>query len=950
MDWKKTLNLPQTDFPMKANLAKREPEFLKYWEEIRLYERMEEEGQGRPVFILHDGPPYANGHIHMGTALNKILKDFILKSHRMFGSYCPFVPGWDCHGLPIELNVEKELKIKRGELPKVEIRKHCRKYASRFIDIQRDEFKRLGIIGDWGDPYLTMSYDYEAAIAREFIRFLSQGYVYHQKKPVYWCIHCLTALAEAEVEYYPHKSPSIYVKFPLKDNALAVLSDLDTKLGTKKVYLVIWTTTPWTLPANLAVALNPQLDYVVVELAGEFFIMAEGRLSALTAEFSLERIPRIVAHIDSKALEGKHVSHPFLERDSLIILADYVTLESGTGCVHIAPGHGEEDYESGQKYGLEVYCPVDDNGYFAREVPLVGGKNIYDANPEIIKILQDKGLLLYVSDIEHSYPHCWRCKKPIIFRATEQWFISMESHLLRQRALEWIDKVKWIPRWGYNRIRSMVENRPDWCLSRQRAWGVPVTVFYCDSCGEILKEERFYQKTLKLFEKYGADIWFEKETRELLPEDAICPKCGGKEFRKEEDILDVWFDSGVSFAAVLEQRPKLRFPADLYLEGSDQHRGWFQSSLLCAVGTHGRAPYESVLTHGFVVDGQGRKMSKSLGNVISPEKIIKRYGAEILRLWVAAEDYRGDIRLSDEILARMVEAYRKIRNTCRFLIGNLFDFDPERHLIPVDELPEFERFLLYRLSNIILRSLKAYRDYNFHIAFRDIHQFCAVDLSALYIDVSRDTLYCEAPDSFKRRACQTVLYHALRSLTLLMAPILSFTAEEIWQRIPGKQEKESVHLALFPDPILSEVPAEFLKKWERLLEIRGEITKALERARKDQRLIGNTLEAQVLIRSEDQALADFLKSEEKTLEYLAIVSDLTYVDFFPEVRGEETTFISDEIPGLFILVRKAFGKKCERCWQWKESVGTHPDIPQVCERCYHVLNATKEEILEDGSS
>ncbi len=946
MDWKKTLNLPQTDFPMKANLAKREPEFLKYWEDIRLYERMEEEGKGRPIFILHDGPPYANGHIHMGTALNKILKDFILKSRRMLGLYCPFVPGWDCHGLPIELNVEKELKIKRGELPKVEIRKHCRSYASRFIDIQRDEFRRLGVVGDWKNPYLTMSYAYEAAIAQEFIRFLSQGYVYRQKKPVYWCIHCLTALAEAEVEYHLHKSPSIYVKFPLKDDALAVLSGLNTK----KVFLLIWTTTPWTLPANLAVALNPELDYVVVEIEGEFFILAEGRLSALTAELSLERVPSIVARIDPKALERKYVAHPFLNRESLIILADYVTLESGTGCVHIAPGHGEEDYESGLQYGLEVYCPVDDYGRFISEVPFVGGKNIYDANPEIIKILEEKGNLLYVSDIEHSYPHCWRCKKPVIFRATEQWFISMESNDLRKRALEWIDKVNWIPRWGYNRIRSMVENRPDWCLSRQRAWGVPVTVFYCASCGEILKEKRFYQKTLRLFEEFGADIWFEKEAKELLPEDAVCPKCGSKEFRKEEDILDVWFDSGVSFAAVLEQHPRLRFPADLYLEGSDQHRGWFQSSLLCAVGTHGRAPYESVLTHGFVVDGQGRKMSKSLGNVIPPEKIIKKYGAEILRLWVAAEDYRDDIRLSDEILARMVEAYRKIRNTCRFLIGNLFDFDPEKHLIPVEELPEFEKFILYKLSNLISRSIKAYRDFNFHIVFQNLHQFCAVDLSAIYIDISRDTLYCEAPDSFRRRACQTVLYHALKSLTLLMAPILSFTAEEIWQKIPDKHKKESVHLALFPKPILSELPVEFLKKWERLFEIRGEITKALERARKDQRLIGNTLEAQVLVSSEDKALADFLKSEEKTLEYLAIVSELSYVETFPELKQEEIIFTSDDIPELSILVRRASGKKCERCWQWKESVGKYSDLPQVCERCYHVLNTAWQKLLEKDFS
>ena len=946
MDWKKTLNLPQTDFPMKANLAKREPEFLKYWEEIRLYKRLEEEGKDRPLFILHDGPPYANGHIHMGTALNKVLKDFILKSKRMFGARCPFVPGWDCHGLPIELNVEKELKVRRGELPKTEIRKHCREYAKRFIDIQREEFRRLGVIGDWENPYLTMSYAYEATIAREFVRLLSQGYVYRRKKPVYWCIHCLTALAEAEVEYETHKSPSIYVKFLLKEDALSVLPEL----AGQKVSLVIWTTTPWTLPANLAVALNPELDYIAVELNGEVLILAEGRLSALTAELELEKVPPIITRIDPRVLEGRHVQHPFIERDSLVILADYVTLEAGTGCVHIAPGHGEEDYESGLRYGLEVYSPVDDQGRFLPEVPLVGGQNIYEANPRIIEILRERGMLLHVSQIEHSYPHCWRCKKPVIFRATEQWFISMEAGDLRKRALEWIDRVKWIPHWGYNRIRSMVENRPDWCLSRQRAWGVPVTVFSCASCGEILRDEKYYEKTLKLFEEYGADIWFEKTPSELLPEGTVCPKCGGKEFHKEEDILDVWFDSGVSFAAVLEQRPELKFPAELYLEGSDQHRGWFQSSLLCAVSTRGRAPYESVLTHGFVVDGQGRKMSKSLGNVIPPEKIIKRYGAEILRLWVSAEDYRGDIRLSDEILSRMVEAYRKIRNTCRFLIGNLFDFDPEKDLVPPERLPEFERFVLYRLSSLITRCRKAYEGFNFHIVFQGLHQFCAGDLSALYIDVSRDTLYCEAPDSLVRRACQTVLYHALRSITLLMAPILSFTAEEIWSRIPGKREHKSVHLALFPEPILMEVPPDFLEKWERLLRVRGEITKALERARKEQKLIGNTLEAQVLIKAEEETLAAFIKEEEKTLEYLAIVSDLSYVENLPEAKGEEAIFVSEEIPGLSILVRRAPGQKCERCWQWKESVGTHPDLPQVCDRCYQVLTTTWKEVLQESSS
>ena len=932
-DWKDTLNLPRTDFPMKANLAQREPEFLKYWEEMGLYQKMLEARKDAPLFILHDGPPYANGHIHMGTALNKVLKDFIVKSRRMAGYNCPYVPGWDCHGLPIELNVEKELKVKRGELPKLVIRQKCREYARRWIDIQREEFKRLGVIGDWENPYLTMSYDYEATIAREFVNFLSQGYVYRRKKPVYWCTHCVTALAEAEVEYYDHRSPSIYVKFPLEEEALAALPE---EAREKPVSLVIWTTTPWTLPANLAVALNPEFDYVVVSLEGEHLLLAEGRLSALAAELDLEKVPPIISRVEAKALEGKHVRHPFLPRRSLIVLADYVTLEAGTGCVHIAPGHGEEDYETGLKYGLEVYAPVDAEGRFDPDLPEIGGQNIYEANPKIVELLKERGALLFASEIKHSYPHCWRCKKPVIFRATEQWFISMEAHDLRRRALEWIDRVKWIPRWGRERIRSMVERRPDWCLSRQRSWGVPLTVFICQKCGEILKDAEYYARTISLFEKHGADVWFEKEARELLPEGTRCPKCGGEEFRKEEDILDVWFDSGVSFAGVLERRPELRFPAELYLEGSDQHRGWFQSSLLCAVGTRGRAPYEAVLTHGFVVDGQGRKMSKSLGNVIPPEKVIKRYGAEILRLWVAAEDYRDDIRLSDEILARLTEAYRKIRNTCRFMLGNLYDFDPEKDLVPAEKLPEFERYILFRLSRLIRRSLKAYENYDFHLVSHGIHQFCAVDLSAIFIDVSRDTLYCEAPTSPKRRAVQTVLFHALTALTRLMAPILSFTAEEIWRHLPGPKESESVHLSSFPEEPLPEVPEEFQKKWERLFEIRSEITKALEIARKDEKLIRNSLEAQVLIEAEDEGLFRFLEENQGLLTDLAIVSQLRcQKGLGPE--EEAVFYASEEMPGLKVLVRRAEGRKCERCWKWSETVGEREDLPSVCARCYEVL-------------
>ncbi len=934
MDWKSTLNLPQTNFPMKGKLPEREPTFLKFWEEIHLYERLNR--RDGPLFVLHDGPPYANGHIHMGTALNKILKDIILKSRRMMGYRAPFVPGWDCHGLPIELNVERELGVRRGELPKNEIRRHCRRYAERFIDIQREEFRRLGVLGDWEHPYLTMSPEYEATIAREFIRFLSSGQVYRRKKPVFWCPHCVTALAEAEVEYEDHTSPSIYVKFPLEKDAREALSELPDLPAA----VVIWTTTPWTLPANQAVAFNPEFDYVAVRWEEEILILAEGRLSALCAELDRD-LPEILSRFRPQKLKGRHLRHPFYERASRIILADYVTLEAGTGCVHIAPGHGEEDYESGLRYGLEVISPVDDQGRFLPDLPLFGGQNIWEANTKIIEVLREKGNLLWVSEVVHSYPHCWRCKKPVIFRATEQWFISMEAKGLREKALRAIEEVRWIPRWGKERIQGMVAKRPDWCLSRQRAWGVPITVFICQNCGEILREEKFYAKVLALFEKEGTDLWFEKEPGELLPEDARCSACGGTSFSKEEDILDVWFDSGVSFAGVLERRPELTFPADLYLEGSDQHRGWFQSSLLCSVGTRGKPPYRAVLTHGFVVDGQGRKMSKSLGNVIHPQDIIQKYGAEILRLWVASEDYREDIRLSEEILKRLVEAYRKIRNTGRYLLGVLHDFNPSVHRIPWEELPELEKYLLYRLGNLIRRVRRAYEEYEFHLVVQELHRFCVVDLSAIFIDINRDRLYCDHPEDPRRRATQTVLYEALEALVRLMAPILSFTAEDLYQHYPFPREEDSVHLLFFPEDKWPHPGEEFVTAWERRFLLRREITRALEMARKDTRLIGSSLEAEVLVvpPQEDQSLFQ----NPSYWEYLTIVSSFQVVEKLPSPGEGEVCLNGEEIPDLRILVRRASGSKCERCWQWRKEVGSFEDYPQLCARCREVLRRLKSE-------
>lgn len=928
MDWKDTLNLPKTDFPMKANLAEREPIFLKFWEEERIYEKMLEKREKGPLFVLHDGPPYANGHIHLGTALNKILKDIIIKSKSMSGFKAPFVPGWDCHGLPIELNVEKELKVKRGELPPLKIREACRNYAKRFIDIQREEFKRLGVFGEWENPYITMSPEYEATIAREFLRFLETGQVYRRKKPVFWCPTCVTALAEAEVEYESHVSPSIYVKFPLTEETKKLLSEKLDFILEKPTYILIWTTTPWTLPANLALAFNPEFTYVLVERSEEYLILAEGRLSALCAELEIE-LPPIKARFNPQFLEGAKVKHPFYDRESLIILADFVTLETGTGVVHIAPGHGEEDYLVGLKYGLEIYTPVNEEGRFYPQVPLVGGLTLEEANKKILEELESSKLLLHHDKISHSYPHCWRCKRPIIFRAEDQWFISMETGNLREKALSALNRVRFIPAWGRNRIQSMLERRPDWCISRQRVWGVPITVFKCKNCGETLRDYRYYEATIRLFEREGCDPWFVKPVEELLPEGTTCPSCGGSTFEKEKDILDVWFDSGVSFAGVLEKREGLVFPADLYLEGSDQHRGWFQSSLLCSVGTRNEPPYKTILTHGFVVDGKGRKMSKSLGNVIHPQDLIKRYGAEIVRLWVSAEDYRDDIKISQEIIDRLVESYRKIRNTCRFLLGNLYDFDPLKDLIPFEKLPPFERYILFCLSQSLKKIKEAYENYEFHLVSYEIHRFCTVDLSSLFIDINRDFLYCEAPQSFKRKATQTVLYYALDTLVKTMAPILSFTAEEIWQNLPYPREEKSVFLTEFPNYEFS-LAEEEVVRWRKILQLREEFLKALERARKDLRLIGSSLEAEVLFEAPEEWKP--LLMDRAFWEYFLMVAKFEKATI-PEA---EATYLSQEIEGLKILIKATSYKKCERCWQRRPEVGSL-EIKELCHRCFEVI-------------
>lgn len=921
MDYRDTLNLPKTDFPMKANLPEREKEILEFWKEKAIYEKMQLRDRTK-TYMLHDGPPYANGHIHMGHALNKVLKDIIIKYKTMKGYYAPFVPGWDCHGLPIELQVDKNLGQKKSQVSILEKRRLCKEYAEGFVDIQRNEFIRLGVFGDWFRPYLTMSPEYEAAIVREFFEFVKRGNVYKGKKPVHWCPSCVTALAEAEVEYGEKESPSIYVRFRVTDSDA---ERLFPELKGMDIYLVIWTTTPWTLPANLALAVHPEITYIGIEKDNAVTIFASTLSDELRSNLNLHG--RCVLEIKGSELEGIRTHHPFIDRLSPVILADFISISEGTGIVHIAPGHGEEDYEVGIKYGLPVFAPVDERGNFTEEAGDLKGESVFRANERIIKILEEKNALLYKEKYTHSYPHCWRCKKPVIFRATEQWFISMEKNDLRKRCLAEIDKVRWIPSWGRDRIYNMMLHRPDWCISRQRSWGVPITILSCSKCGEYLKDERFFQKTITLILEKGSDVWFTEPVEAFIPEGIRCAKCGNDSFKKEMDILDVWFESGVSHAAVLASDSRLSWPADLYLEGSDQHRGWFQSSLISSTGTRQRAPYREVLTHGFVVDGQGRKMSKSLGNVIAPEDIIKRSGAEIVRLWVSAEDYREDMRLSEEIINRLVEAYRKIRNTARFLLGNIYDFDMEDYSA---HLLEIDRWAMSRLQNLIKKAQEAYERFEFHEVFHSIYRFCVNDMSAFYLDILKDRLYTFRADSSERRAAQWVLYNILSSITRLIAPVLSFTAEEIWMHMPGKKE-ESVFLSSFPEPDQRFLDNSLEERWQRLIAVRDEVNKALEIKRKE-KFIGNSLEARVVLYAPDDYFK-LLSGYRDFLPYLFIVSQVE----LRADRDKKGFFESEEVKDLSIDIERAEGEKCERCWNWSPSVGRFKEHPSICERCYNVL-------------
>ncbi len=916
MDYKNTLNLPETSFPMKANLPVKELEILKYWEEKDIYNKILESRKNNTMFVLHDGPPYANGHIHMGTALNKILKDMVVKSKTMMGYKSPYVPGWDCHGLPIEHNVEKEF----GPMDKSKIRKACRDYATKFVGIQKEEFKRLGVLGQWDNPYLTMSYDYEATIYKELLEFLENGYVYERKKPVHWCMSCKTSLALAEIEYEEEKSSAIYVKFDF----ITDLGIQDKKFLGKAVSAVIWTTTPWTLPANLAVAVGPDIDYVFVQVKErEILLVAKELLNHLMEKFEIKDA-EIIKEVKGKELEGYELAHPFYDRVSKMILSDYVNLDMGTGLVHTAPGHGEEDYEVGLKYNLSVYSPVDEEGKFTEDTPLFAGEHVFKANPKIIELLKQKGMLIKEEEIVHSYPHCWRCKKPVIFRATKQWFISMEKNNLRANALDEIKRVQWIPKWGQNRIYAMVENRPDWCISRQRAWGVPIALFRCKKCNRIVKDKEILDFTAKSIEQFGADIWFDKDSSYFLPKNYKC-ECGSQEFEKIEDILDVWFDSGVSHKAVLYN--KIKWPADMYLEGSDQHRGWFHSSLLEAVGTLGKAPYKSVLTHGFVVDAKGRKMSKSLGNVIAPQTIIEKYGADILRLWACATDYREDIKLSNEIMTRLIEGYRKIRNTIRFLLGNLSNFYKERSL-KYEDLEEIDKWILAELENLKEKLFKAYENYEFHLIYQNITNFCINTLSSFYLDILKDTLYCDSVNSQKRLSAQTAMKEILDVLIKFLAPILSFTAEEAY--LLGNPEKESVHMEYFV-PIIDKHKNESLReKWSLVNKIRFSVLKALEIAR-EQKYIGNSLEADVYLNSTNSEINSIFYDEKLNLADIFIVSHV----FFENANNAIVNY-TDEALGLDIKITKAKGQKCDRCWKFDESVEKNEN--HLCKRCQEVIN------------
>jgi len=941
-EWKDTVTLPHTGFSMKANLPTSEPETLARWQAMDLYGKIRARRAGAPKFVLHDGPPYANGNIHLGTALNKILKDFVVKSRSMAGFDAPYVVGYDCHGLPIELKVDRELGAKKRDMTAAEFCRACRAYAERFVGTMSEQFQRLGVLGTWDDPYLTMNFKYQAAIARAFGKFVEKDLVYKGKKPVHWCIHCRTALAEAEVEYAEHVSPSIYVEFPLAGESASELAARVPALAGKNVSVLIWTTTPWTIPSNMAVAFHPEFDYAAYDVDGRAVIVAEELAPKVSAAVG-RPFGSPVARMKGAELEKIRFQHPLYSRMSLGVLADYVTLDAGTGAVHTAPGHGADDFLTGKRYGLDVYAPIGPAGHFLDTVELFGGTRVFDANPQVEDALKERGRLWHRESFSHQYPHCWRCHNPVIFLATAQWFIKMSEpagagglgleareKTLREAALDAIDnQVKWIPSWGHDRIYNMVANRPDWCISRQRAWGVPIPAVDCVRCGEAVVTPELVEQSARVFEQYGADSWYERPTEDFVPAGLTCGSCGGTEFQREMNILDVWFDSGSSHEAVLSVRPELTWPADMYLEGSDQHRGWFQSSLLVGLGTRGRPPFKQVLTHGFLIDLEGKKMSKSLGNSIEPATVIKESGADILRLWVSSSDYREEIRVSKEILSRVVEAYRKIRNTLRALLGNLHDFNPASDMVPTDRLEGVDRYMLARYGEVAQKLLASYETYDYGTVFQTLNAFATVDLSALYVDVSKDRLYTFAPAAPARRSAQTVMYLMADGLTRLMAPVLSFTADEVWRALPGAREA-SVHEALFPAEadLASYRDAKILETWNALVALRQRVLAEIEPLR-TKKEIGSSLQAKVVVAASTSELAK-LEPHAAELAMLFIVSEVELRPVAIEVGAS-----SDATPR--ISIERAGGVKCERCWRYVPSVSTDPEWAGLCDRCRDAL-------------
>ena len=993
LELKKTVNLPKTGFAQKANLGQSEPARLKKWAEMDLYALIRRSREGRERFVLHDGPPYANSDIHLGTALNKILKDMVVKTRTMMGYDAPYVPGYDCHGLPIEQFVERSLTSKgkkREDMPVVSFRRACREHAANALKSQTRDFQRLGVTGLWEDPYLTMSNHYEAETARLFGRFVERGYVYKGARPVYWCIHDQTALAEAEVEYREHSSPSVYVKFPLDEATLdgkalkrELLGDED---DPRQIFFLIWTTTPWTLPANLGIAVNPNFEYAAFEANGEIYVVADDLLETVSEKLGLEAEPssKVLARFPGSRLDRLEARHAWLDRPSLLMVGDHVTLggeadgeteldvseardkkvtgKAGTGLVHTAPGHGHDDFVIGKAYGLDIYCPVDNAGRFTQEVEHFAGLSVFEANPQIVNFMRERGALLHSEEYGHRYPHCWRCKNPVIFRATPQWFISLDTPAedarefeqdddgrdrsnftedvmsepasLRDGSLREVARVEWVPAWGEDRMRNMLKGRPDWCVSRQRVWGVPIPAFYCAGCQEAVADKGVIDHVADIFEKESADAWYTREAGGLLPEGFKCPGCGGTEFTKETDILDVWFDSGSSSVAVLEKYESLRWPADVYLEGGDQYRGWFNSSLMVGLAAHDRAPYKAVVTHGWVINVQGQKMSKSEGTGISPNEVVKDSGAEILRLWVASSDFQEDVRCSDEILQRASDAYRKMRNTARFALGNLDGFDPARDSVPLNEMHEIDRWALAELDQVTARVVAAYKAYEFHAAYHALYNFCTVTLSARYFDIIKDRLYTAAPRSEERRSAQTALNHIADALSRLLAPVLVFTSDEIWENLPevraGREGvPPSVHAAEFPVVVRAQGDEALLARWAELFAVRDVVLRALEEARIAKQ-IGSSLEAHVLLAAGRETF-DLLEQYREELRYLFIVSR---VSLALAAEGEGP---------LRVEVRRADGQKCERCWNYSEQVGQFTRYPTACERCVAALAEIEAE-------